>query len=201
MSGLAGEALALYAAHGAALIDRYDRVDSATVLAPVMAHFPGPPAPVADIGAGTGRDAAWLAALGYAVTAVEPTETLRSAGQAQHPGLSWRDAQLPELAGLASRGFDVVLLNAVWHHLDPADRDAALRRVTEILRPGGRAVVALRHGAEGQGVAALDTETEAARAAAAGFETLDRIDTGARVGEPASAGVTWTWLILEGART
>ena len=102
---------------------------------------------------------------------------------------------------LESRGFDVVLLNAVWHHLDPADRDAALRRVTEILRPGGRAVVALRHGAEGQGVAALDTETEAARAAAAGFETLDRIDTGARAGEPASAGITWTWLILEGART
>ena len=142
-----------------------------------------------------------LRPLGYAVTAVEPTESLRSAGQALHPGLSWRDAQLPKLAGLATRGFDVVLLNAVWHHLDPADRDAALRRGTEILRPGGRAVVALRHGAEGQGVAALDTETEAARAAAAGFETLDRIDTGARAGEPASAGITWTWLILEGART
>jgi predicted RNA methylase len=54
------------------LIKRFEEISSADVLAPVIPFLGNLPARVIDIGAGTGRDAAWLAALGYSVVAVEP---------------------------------------------------------------------------------------------------------------------------------
>jgi protein-L-isoaspartate O-methyltransferase len=40
---------------------------------------------VLDVGAGSGRDAAWFAARGHDVVAVEPTSAMRSEGQHRHP--------------------------------------------------------------------------------------------------------------------
>ena len=34
-----------------------------------------------DVGAGSGRDAAWLASMGYNVTAVEPAQAMRHEGE------------------------------------------------------------------------------------------------------------------------
>ena len=39
--------------------------------------LPRPPGRALDVGAGTGRDAAWLARLGFQVVAVEPSGVLR----------------------------------------------------------------------------------------------------------------------------
>jgi protein-L-isoaspartate O-methyltransferase len=39
--------------------------------------LPAPPARVLDVGAGSGRDAAWLTSLGLEVVAVEPSVALR----------------------------------------------------------------------------------------------------------------------------
>jgi SAM-dependent methyltransferase len=88
--------------------------------------LPPAPADVLDLGAGTGRDAAAFAALGYRVVAVEPTEALRTRASALHAasGVEWLDDSLPALARLASRGdrFDLVMLTAVWMHLDESAR-------------------------------------------------------------------------------
>jgi SAM-dependent methyltransferase len=42
--------------------------------------------------------------------------------------------------------FDVVMLTAVWIHLDPQQRREAMPRVASLLRPGGVLLHTLRHG-------------------------------------------------------
>jgi protein-L-isoaspartate O-methyltransferase len=53
-----------------------------------------------DVGAGSGRDAAWLRHLGFEVVAVEPAQRMRGAAQAFHPdqGIRWLDDRLPALS-------------------------------------------------------------------------------------------------------
>lgn len=47
--------------------------------------LPAAPACGLDIGAGSGRDAAWLASLGYEVVAVEPSAAMVREAQRIHP--------------------------------------------------------------------------------------------------------------------
>ncbi len=76
------------------------------VLAPVGDLLLARAGTALDIGAGTGRDAAWLARRGHRVLAVEPVAALRSAGEALHrmANLEWLDDGLPELARARARG-------------------------------------------------------------------------------------------------
>lgn len=58
-----------------------------------------------DIGAGSGRDANWLASQGWDVVAVEPSAAMRERAQASnHPGVTWLDDALPDLRALRSLG-------------------------------------------------------------------------------------------------
>lgn len=108
-----------------------------------------PPGLALDIGAGSGRDALWLAQQGWTVTAVEPAEGLRRLGQ-QKTGIEvkWVDAQLPTLEYLPtpSQGYDLILLSAVWMHLNQEQRSVALPRLKEILSPDGVMIITLRFG-------------------------------------------------------
>ena len=45
---------------------------------------------ILDVGAGSGRDAAWLAALGHDVVAIEPDAALRRENERHHPDGSYR---------------------------------------------------------------------------------------------------------------
>ena len=83
-----------------------------------------------DIGAGSGRDANWLAEQGWDVIAVEPSEKLRElAAPHAHPRVSWVDGELPRLKALREAGyrFDLILVSAVWMHLSPNQRAIAFR--------------------------------------------------------------------------
>lgn len=103
-----------------------------------------------DIGAGTGRDAGALAARGFQVHAAEPTAELRAHAQRlhPHPSIRWSDDALPELAGLHANGerFGLVLMTAVWMHLDEDERNRALPRIAALLVPEGRLFMTVRKG-------------------------------------------------------
>ncbi|MEQ8838624.1 MAG: class I SAM-dependent methyltransferase, partial [Lacipirellulaceae bacterium] len=104
-----------------------------------------------DIGAGSGRDANWLAGKGWDVIAVEPSAGMRELAMPKsHPNVTWLDDSLPELSRLRALGhrFDLVLLSAVWQHLPPGQRERAFRILTELLKPGGTLVITLRHGSD-----------------------------------------------------
>lgn len=133
------------------LANRYETVDFAKAhpeLASLLAT--GPKRTVLDVGAGTGRDAAAMVALGHAVSAVEPSDRMRAVARASHPGtdIEWIDASLPRMEGIALNGrkFDVILLSAVWMHIPPSQRQAALERLVQLLAPGGQIHLTLRLG-------------------------------------------------------
>ncbi|MYW05392.1 class I SAM-dependent methyltransferase [Streptomyces sp. SID3343] len=183
-----------------ALAEQYEGVTFADVHRDVLHLFPDAPSRVVDLGAGSGRDAAALAALGHRVVAVEPTDELRRLGERIHAGagVEWVDDSLPELAGVQGP-FDVVLLTAVWMHLDEAERLAGMRRILTLSAPGARVVMTLRHGPVPEGrrmwdVSAPETVELADRF---GFRPLY---VGARTDLHARSGVRWTMVVLEDGR-
>jgi SAM-dependent methyltransferase len=139
-----------YADEAEALVKQYESIAFADVHRRFAHLFPNPPRRVLDIGSGTGRDAAGFAAMGHKVTAVEPTTKLRLRAAALHPSpdIEWLDDSLPDLASVISRGetFDVVMLTAVWMHLDAEQRKRAMPRVAGLVRNGGVMIMSLRHG-------------------------------------------------------
>ncbi|MFC4671530.1 class I SAM-dependent methyltransferase [Seohaeicola nanhaiensis] len=199
MTDLSKAALAVYAGNADRLIEAYEAVNADQIFAPFLDLLPGAGATALDIGTGTGRDAAWLAARGLAVTAVEPTEGLRAAGITRHGAtLEWMDDILPNLPGLGARTFDLVVVNAVWHHLGDAERDRAARRLAALLRSDGLILLSLRHGPEhpGQPVVALEATAEVDRLAAAGLRLVRQETPDPHQGQNRAAGVTWIWLAL-----
>lgn len=108
-----------------------------------------------DVGAGSGRDARFLADRGFVVTAVEPADALREQAQilSEHLPIQWLSDLLPDLPKVQAlqQQFDLVLLSAVWMHLSPAERSQALPVLDSLLVPGGLLVLTLRHGSFNDG--------------------------------------------------
>ena len=183
-------------------VDRYEALSSAEVYAPVREFLPDRTLRVADIGAGTGRDAAWFAAQGHRVTAVEPVAELREAGRARHADcdIDWVDDRLPRLSVLAGKGpFDLVTLCAVWQHLDESARAVALPVIARLLTIGGRLIVSLRHGPGGEGrrVFPISVDATLAEALRAGLIVQHRVEAPSIQAGNRALGVSWTWLVLE----
>jgi SAM-dependent methyltransferase len=95
------------------------------------------PGPTADIGCGSGREVAWLAANGFPTTGFDPSEGLLREARARHPGLVFEQAALPELAGIADGSFANVLCETVIMHLPHVAIAPSVTRLMAILRPGG----------------------------------------------------------------
>jgi SAM-dependent methyltransferase len=139
-----------YADEASELLKRYESISFADAQAPVLQLIPPAPGRALDIGAGTGRDAEGLVALGYSVLAVEPTEELRRGAMLLHPSpmIEWLDDSLPDLVTVRAREeeFDLVMLTAVWMHLDEVQRQRAMPNVSALIRNGGIVIMSLRHG-------------------------------------------------------
>ena len=115
-----------------------------------LPFLPGKGGACLDVGAGSGRDAAALARRGYQVTAVEPSEGLRSLAEKRHAmqHIRWVDDSLPGLATLRAKReqFQFILLSAVWMHIPPNLRAESLETLEQLLAPGGRIAFTLRLG-------------------------------------------------------
>jgi len=115
-----------------------------------LPFVPTTPGLILDIGAGSGRDAAWFAAAGWEVIAAEPAGAMRGQAAKLHPDarIHWVDDRLPALANVhrLGLGFDLIWLSGVWQHVPPEDRGRAMRKMATLLKPGGRMMLTLRHG-------------------------------------------------------
>lgn len=100
-----------------------------------MAWLPQPASRgrILDLGAGTGRQAARLAAMGYQVTAVDLPSSAYAA-QRVHPVIDYDGLRLP----LPNGSVDVVFSSNVLEHVPAVE--ALLRETARVLAPGGRAV-------------------------------------------------------------
>lgn len=193
MSGTEG-----YAKEADALAEQYERLRFADVQRHVLPLVPAKPSRVLDIGAGTGRDAAGFAALGHTVVAVEPTAALRAKAASLHPSprIEWLDDGLPDLPRLSGRGetFDVVMLTAVWMHLDDGQRRRAMPRVARLVASGGVASFSLRHGPvpPGRRMFEVTADETVGLAAAEGLRPVLRL--GDQPDAASRPGVSWTRL-------
>jgi SAM-dependent methyltransferase len=187
-----------YGQEAAVLIGQYESLRFEQVHAPVLHLFPAAPARVLDIGAGSGRDAGGLAALGHTVTAVEPTAELRSYGERAHSNVRWLDDALPSLPRLRAldERFDLVMLTAVWMHLDAQERAQAMDSLAALTAPGGRVAMTLRHGPvpESRRMFEVSGEETAQLAAPHGFSVVAQLPNADAQGRP---DVHWTFLVLQ----
>ncbi|WP_332879395.1 class I SAM-dependent methyltransferase [Massilia sp. S19_KUP03_FR1] len=122
-----------YEQNAGQLVHQYESLAFEEVHASLLEFLPVPGATILDIGAGSGRDAAWLAARGDDVVAVEPSGAMRNHARTLHPSprIHWLSDSLPELAQVRRLGlaFDFILLPAVWMHVPPASRARALGKL------------------------------------------------------------------------
>ncbi len=191
-----------YGAQAQALATQYESVTFEDVHRDVLHLFPKTAGTVLDIGAGSGRDAAALARRGHRVTAVEPTAELRAEGQRLHAdaAIAWRDDHLPDLAHTLASGqrHDLILLTAVWMHLDAQERDTAMRAIAALLAEGGRVVMSLRHGPVPEGRRMFDVSADETIALAAA-QGLTVCHHGEREDMLGREGVSWSFLAFDAA--
>lgn len=189
-----------YAHEADALIERYERISAAGAHQSVLHLIPKPPSRILDIGAGTGRDAAWFAENGHCVVAVEPTGALRIAAQRLHPSpaIEWLDDSLPDLSAVRSRGerFDVVMMTAVFMHLDEVQRRRAMPNLAALMQEEGVMILSLRHGPvpAGRRMFAVSAEATIELAEAHGLRAVLHVRSDSSEELNRVAGVTWTRL-------
>ncbi len=186
------------------LARQYEGVPFDVVHHAVLRWLPVVSSTVIDIGAGTGRDAAALAARGYRVVAVEPTAELREIGQRLHSdaNIEWLDDALPDLSRVRGT-FDLILLSAVWMHLDASERAAGMARISRLLASETQVIMSLRHGPvpPGRRMFAVSAAETVALAGQWGLRAVHCDETTDLQGR---AGVRWSTLVLHreaGAQT
>ncbi|WP_445193913.1 methyltransferase domain-containing protein [Sphingomonas sp. Tas61C01] len=195
------DVVAAYDGQADKLAERYEAISSEGMLAEVLPVIPhdSDRKLALDVGAGTGRDAAWLSSLGYEVVAAEPAAGMRRIAAEKHGshGIRWVSDALPSLDHVHGLGlaYDLVLLSAVWQHVAPADRPRAFRKLATLMKPGGVLVITLRHGPAPSGMQMHTTSTAEIEglARAHGLEVLRVATSSDQGGRP---GVTWNVMAL-----
>jgi SAM-dependent methyltransferase len=188
-----------YDAQADSLVDSYESVVFDELYGPLLELLPAGGQAI-DIGAGTGRDAAALARRGFRVHAVEPTAELRSHAQRLHPdpNIVWVDDSLPHLAQVHASGerFDLILMTAVWMHLDDNERDHALPRIADLLAQGGRLFMTVRKGPvpAGRRMFEVPIDPLVSQAQSLGLTLLQRYEFPDMLGR---RDVSWTMLAFE----
>jgi SAM-dependent methyltransferase len=185
-----------YGEEAEALLVQYESITFEQTQGSITQLIPTLPCRVLDIGAGTGRDAAGFASLGHRVLAVEPTDESRAAALHPLPEIEWLNDSLPDLALVRQRDelFDVVMLTAVWMHLDEGQRRRAMPNVVSLVRPGGVMILSLRYGPvpPGRRMFVVPAEETIRLAQKEGLElTLHRSHLDSVLKRP---GVSWTRL-------
>jgi SAM-dependent methyltransferase len=91
----------------------------------------------ADIGCGSGREVAWLNANGFPAVGFDASDGLLAEARSRYPDLNFAWAELPALRGIAANAYDNVLCETVIMHLDHARIAPSVRRMLDIVKPGG----------------------------------------------------------------
>ena len=195
-----------YADEAEDLFKRYEGIPAADAHRAVLHLIPAAPSRVLDVGSGTGRDAAWFASMGHRVVAVEPTDAMRLPAMALHPSpqIEWLNDSLPELTLVRTRGgrFDLVMLTAVWMHLDAQQRQRAMPNLAALVREGGTVVMKIRHGPvpAGRRMFEITPEETIRLARMQGLHPVVNLRTQSSQEQNRAAGVDWTNLAFVKAK-
>jgi SAM-dependent methyltransferase len=193
-----------YTEHAQALARSYDELSFVSVHGGWLHRLPSAGGAALDVGAGTGRDAEGLADRGFEVVAVEPNDTFRAHGEVRGgQPIHWVTDQLPSLTAVTAmnRRFDLVLLNAVWMHVAPAERAEAFRRLTALLAPGALLVISYRQPRPGDAQRALHPPPPGELPQLARGQGLEVVEALAQPDQLRRADVTWQTLVMQAPAT
>jgi len=105
---------------------------------------------------------------------------------------------LPDLNSLLARAetFDLVMLSAVWMHLDASQRRHAMPKVASLIRIGGMMIMSLRHGPvpRGRRMFEVSADETIRLAREQGLDAVLNLRTDSVQEVNRRAGVTWTRL-------
>lgn len=185
------------------LLVRYEQLPFGMQFETVQSYLPASVQTVLDIGAGSGQAAAWFAGKGAAVVAVEPTDAMRAGAQRLHPdqSITWMDDGLPDLKQVLALQcrFDLIWINAVWMHLDRAERDAAMAAIVVLMGQPASLMISLRHGSVPQGRRMFDVTADETIELAArhGLGVICNRQEASIGKVNLVTGVTWTRLVFK----
>jgi SAM-dependent methyltransferase len=126
-----------YDAGAAAFAKDWHEQPAPTDLHALVKRFFHPNGRTADIGCGSGREVAFLAANGFDAMGYDAADALLEQARLRYPRLRFATAALPELAGISDASFDNVLCETVIMHLRRPQILDAVRRLLGILKSGG----------------------------------------------------------------
>jgi SAM-dependent methyltransferase len=129
--------LAAYDKDAAAFAKDWHEQPSPTDLHDILKRLFIPGGITADIGCGSGREVAWLNANGFPAKGFDASEGLLAEARARYRLLDFVHAELPDLSGIAANTYHNLLCETVIMHLDPAQIAPSVRRLLDIVRPGG----------------------------------------------------------------
>jgi SAM-dependent methyltransferase len=101
-----------------------------------------PPGRALDVGCGTGRHTAWLAAAGHDVVGIDPSPQMLARARERLPGVEFRDGDVGALPAADGEAALVVCALALSH---VPSLDAALAELARVLAPAGLLVVSNIH--------------------------------------------------------
>lgn len=184
------------------LIPSFESINSSELLSHVSEYIPKS-GRLVEIGAGTGRDAAWLASNELKVLAVEPVAKFRCVGKKLHTSsnIDWIDDSLPTLSKVRSleKFYDAALLVSVWQHIKPDDIYASLENLRSILNQDAKLIMSLRLGPGSlkRKCYATSPQETVRLAEQCGFTLVASYSADSVQKSNQNAGVTWVWLVFE----
>jgi len=191
-----------YAESAEFLIPSFEAISSPDLLSSIAEFIPRSRCLIIDIGAGTGRDSAWLASKGHRVLAVEPVSEFLKAGMVLHqsPSIEWLKDSLPSISHVLQRNeqYDLALLVSVWQHVPKTEKPESLKNLRTVVRRNGRLIISVRNGAGSPQRKCYPTSVEETVyiAGRCGFNLVARREAGAVQKSNQIAKVTWTWLVF-----
>jgi SAM-dependent methyltransferase len=131
------DTLAAYDRGAAAFAEDWHTQPAPVDLHEVVTHFFIQGGRTADIGCGSGREVAWLNASGFPSEGFDASDGLLQEARGRYPLLTFAEAELPALEGIAANTYDNVLCETVIMHLDRALIAPSVRRLLDIVKRGG----------------------------------------------------------------
>jgi SAM-dependent methyltransferase len=129
--------LAAYDSDAAAFAKDWHEQPPPIDLQEIVARFFVRGGATADIGCGSGREVAWLNANGFPAIGFDASQGLLAEARSRYPDLTFAHAELPGLQGIAASIYDNVLCETVIMHLDRPLIAPSVRRMLELVTPGG----------------------------------------------------------------
>jgi 2-polyprenyl-3-methyl-5-hydroxy-6-metoxy-1,4-benzoquinol methylase len=129
--------LAAYDRDAAAFAKDWHEQPAPTDLHEIVERFFIKGGTTADIGCGSGREVAWLNHHGFPAKGFDASEGLLDEARRRYPKLDFTHAELPDLRGIAADAYDNALCETVIMHLEHAQIGPSVRRLLDIVKPGG----------------------------------------------------------------